>query len=235
MIFLGFLFLPVISQILLTFYSQFFQIGGNDPNDWLLNAPAANFFFVLLTEVMTVGVLALFLRHKHVAFRIATALGKPRWRDIGLSLVGFMVYFGLFAITLIAVEQLFPIDTGQKQALGFEQGISGAGLALAFASLVILPPIAEEIMFRGFFYGTLRSHKVKMVWATVVTSAFFGFLHLFGGDGSGLLWIAFVDTFVLSVVLCNLREHTGTIWASIGLHALKNGFVFLNLFVINAH
>ncbi|HET8671581.1 MAG TPA: CPBP family intramembrane glutamic endopeptidase, partial [Candidatus Saccharimonadales bacterium] len=85
-----------------------------------------------------------------------------------------------------------------------------------------------------FFYGTLRANKMRKWTAMVVTSILFGVLHLFGAAEGGLLWIAFIDTFVLSLVLCHLREENGTIWASIGVHALKNGFVFANLFIINA-
>ncbi|MEK7153780.1 MAG: CPBP family intramembrane glutamic endopeptidase, partial [Patescibacteria group bacterium] len=123
----------------------------------------------------------------------------------------------------------------QEQALGFTRGISGTGLVMAFVSLVILPPLAEEIIFRGFLYGTLRANKVRAGVAILVTSLIFGSLHLFGAAEGGLLWIAFVDTFILSLVLCYFREQNGTIWASVGIHALKNGFVFLNLFIINAH
>jgi hypothetical protein len=141
---------------------------------------------------------------------------------------------GLFVIGLIIIDALFPINTNQEQALGFTRGVDGMELAMAFVGLVILPPIAEEIIFRGFFYGTLRANKIRKWSAIIVTSVLFGALHLFGAADGGLLWIAFVDTFILSVVLCYFREKNGTLWASIGIHALKNGLVFLNLFIINA-
>ena len=230
----SFLVAPAIVQLILMAATSLLGWDSAHADHWLNNSPLANFLYVLLVETFTVGGLYLFTRHRRVSFRKVAALGKFKFRDIGYALLGILMYFGLFAIVLVVVQQIVHINTDQKQALGFEQGVSGMGLALAFVSLVILPPIAEEIMFRGFFYGTLR--KYLSSWpAIIITSAAFASLHLFGAASGGLLWSAFVDVFALSIILCYLREQNGTIWACMGVHALKNGFVFLNLFIINTH
>ena len=67
---------------------------------------------------------------------------------------------------------------------------------------------------------------------TLVTSVIFGALHTLTGK-DGLLWIAAIDTFALSLVLCYLREKTGNLYASMGVHAIKNGIAFLALFVLH--
>jgi membrane protease YdiL (CAAX protease family) len=62
------------------------------------------------------------------------------------------------------------------------------------------------------------------VWvAIVITSALFGFIH---GQ-----WNVGIDVFALSVVLCSLREITGSIWAGILLHMLKNSVAFFIIFI----
>ncbi len=195
----------------------------------------SNFLYVLCTEALTVGFVYWFVNRRKISLRVAAALGQPKWRDIGYVLLGTLVYFGLFTVVYAVVSQIFSINESQKQALGFQQGISGIGLWLAFVSLVILPPIAEEIMFRGFFYGTLRGNGWKVWPSIIMTTTLFASLHLFGASSGGLLWAAFIDVFSLSIVLCYLREQNGTVWSSMGVHALKNGFVFLNLFIIHAH
>lgn len=233
-VFGSFLVIPAIVELTLMWIPPAIGWDTVRAQDWATNSPVANFLYVLCTEVLTVGFVYWFVRGKKVSFRVAAALGKPKWRDIGHALLGLLIYFGLFTLIYAAVSQIFTIDQNQKQALGFEQGVNGVGLWLAFVSLVILPPIAEEIMFRGFFYGTLRSFGVQ-VWPSIIaTTTLFASLHLFGAVSGGLLWSAFVDVFSLSIVLCYLREQNGTIWSSIGVHALKNGFVFLNLFIIHA-
>jgi len=50
-------------------------------------------------------------------------------------------------------------------------------------------------------------------------------------SGQPLLWVAGIDTFILSLVLIYLREKTDSLYASIGLHMLKNTIAFLGLFV----
>jgi membrane protease YdiL (CAAX protease family) len=229
----SFLVAPAIVQLVLMAVPSVLGWDAARTDGWN-DDPVSNFFYVLLVEVLTVGGLYLFTQFKKVSFRQVAAMGKFKPRDIGYALLGILIYFGIFTILLTIVDQFVKLNTDQKQALGFDQGIGGAGLAMAFVSLVILPPIAEEIMFRGFFYGTLR--KRLKAWPTIfITSLFFAGLHLFGAAEGGLLWSAFVDVFALSIVLCYLREQNGSIWASMGVHALKNGFVFLNLFIISAH
>jgi membrane protease YdiL (CAAX protease family) len=203
-------------------------------NDWLVNSPFANFITILIFELFSLGVIALFVNRKRIAFTVATALRRIRWRDLGFGAAGFMAYLGLAMVILTVLPLLLPINADQEQAIGFDTTGNGLTMALAFLGLVVLPPIAEELIFRGFLYGTLRSNKVKAVWATLVTSLMFGALHLLGGTTNELLWIGFADTFVLSLVLCYVREETGSVWACIILHALKNGLVFLNLFVISS-
>ena len=100
-----------------------------------------------------------------------------------------------------------------------------------FLTLVVMAPIAEEIIFRGWLYGKMRNallHKIPEVWgmviSTFIVSLMFGIVHL--------QWNVGVNVFALSVVLCALREITGTIYAGILTHMIKNGVAFFLLYVI---
>jgi membrane protease YdiL (CAAX protease family) len=99
---------------------------------------------------------------------------------------------------------------------------------LAFVTLVVIAPLAEEVLFRGYLYGKLKQY-IPIWLAVIVVSAIFGIFHLFGTDP--IAWNLAVDTFALSVVLCVLRETTGNLWASVLLHMLKNGIAFYLLFI----
>lgn len=233
-ILISFMVLPIITQMIIGAIPSIMGWDSARGSQWISHSTLSNFLYVLIAELLTVSLLVWFVRLKKKSFWQTVALRRPCWKDAGYAGVGILCYFGLFIVVLTVVNLLLPIDTEQQQAIGFERGISGINLGLAFVSLVVLPPIVEEMIFRGYFFGTLRAHKFRLPLAILLTSLFFGALHLFGGGaGSSLLWIAFLDTFVLSVVLCYLREKTGSIWASIAVHALKNGFVFLNLFIIS--
>ena len=73
------------------------------------------------------------------------------------------------------------------------------------------------------------------VWAIIITSLIFASPHLLESGSGGLLWIAGIDTFVLSLVLCWVREKTGRLYAGMGIHALKNTVAFISLFLLHVH
>ena len=145
------------------------------------------------------------------------------WTDIGLAPVGFVAYIMLVTVLLAIAAQVVPGFTpDQVQDVGFKGLTNNTGYLLAFITLVIIAPIAEETLFRGYLYGKLRAHVP--VWAAVLaTSLLFALVH---GQ-----WNVAVDTFALSIVMCGLRELTGSIWAGILLHMLKNAIAFYILFI----
>lgn len=197
---------------------------------WLTDSVYAQFFYVLLAEILTVGALVLFLKRykKGLSF---IGLKRPRFKDIGTAVLAYPVYFIALIVIVAVASQLIPaLDINQEQELGFD-GITGTlPLIVTFISLVVLPPLVEEIMVRGFLFTSLRKH-LSFIGAALVTSIGFGAAHL-SASSSGPLYIAAIDTFVLSMVLCYVREKTGSLWAGIAVHALKNGIAFLSLYIL---
>lgn len=196
---------------------------------WLNNSITARFAFVVIVEALTLGILYGFLRRHKTNF-YTLGLKLPRLRDAGYALAGFAVYLGLYVVSISIVRALVPsLNIDQKQQLGFNNA-GGPLLILVFISLVILPPLTEEILVRGFLYGSLKKHWPKLR-AMLVTSGLFAAAHLQIGNGVPLLWVAAIDTFILSLVLIYLRDKTGSLAASIMLHMIKNGLAFAALFL----
>jgi uncharacterized protein len=147
----------------------------------------------------------------------------PGWLDIGLAPAGFVIYtLATVAITSV-VSQLIPgFDLNQVQETGFGNIAYRYEFMLAFVTLVVIAPIAEEILFRGYLYSKLRKYAPAWV-AVILTSVLFGAIH---GQ-----WNVALDVFALSLVLCVLREITGSVWAGILLHMMKNALAFYVLFI----
>ncbi len=147
----------------------------------------------------------------------------PSWLDLGLAPAGFVVYLLLSAIVMYGATRLIPgFNADQAQDVGFTHLTRYFEYLLAFVTLVVVAPVAEEVLFRGYLYGKLR--KIVPIWAaTTIVSALFGLIH-----GR---WNVAVDVFVLSIVMCSLREMTGSIWAGILLHMMKNGLAFYLIFI----
>lgn len=203
--------------------------------NWLTNSIVAQFVFVLLAEGVTVLLLGLFLRHHKVSFRSLGWNRWPKWSDVGLAALAFVAYFIVLTIVLGIVTSLIPeINTSQKQQLGFTNAAGTGQLILTYLSLAVLPPIVEETVFRGFLYGSLRK-TLTFIQAMLATSVLFGIAHLELGAGAPPLWTAATDVFILSLALVTLRVRTGSLWASVFLHCLKNTIAFLALFVFTVN
>lgn len=197
-------------------------------NAWLRDNVWASFAFVAIVEAITLYLVHLLLKKKSLNFR-SIGFKSPRPKHIAYALCGFGVYFVLYIIALAVIKAFIPgLNLEQKQEIGFNTTTSGISLLPVFLSLVILPPITEEIVARGFLFGGLRT-KLSFIPAAIVTSILFASPHL-AASSVGLLWVAGIDTFMLSLVLCYLREKTGSLWPSIGVHMLKNGLAFIVLF-----
>lgn len=162
------------------------------------------------------------------------------WQRLKLSdflyaLSGFGLYFLLYVVVALVAQVLSPsIDFEQQQQLGFEVTRAPLELTMVFVALVIVPPLAEEILMRGFLYSGLVTKWPKWI-ATLIVSVLFAVAHLQFGSGAPLLWVAAIDTFALSLVLVYLREKTGGLGAPILLHMLKNGIAFTLLFIIGTN
>jgi membrane protease YdiL (CAAX protease family) len=197
----------------------------------LENSAGYQFAFVLFIEAFSIGMLYLFLKRRQTTWR-AIGWVKPRFRDIGYALGGFAAYFAVYALVVYnLLTTYFPqIDTEQAQDLGFSKSTAGPELIFVFLSLVILPPLVEEILVRGFLFTGLRT-KLPAIYAAIAASLVFAAAHLQWGSGQPLLWTAAADTFVLSMVLIALRHKTGSLWPGIGVHFIKNGLAFLALFI----
>ena len=156
----------------------------------------------------------------------------PTFLEIFISPFAFVAYFLLTMVTMSIARVVFSVDMQQKQVIPFSQSMLATHwqFIMAFVVLVVLAPIVEELLYRGYLYGKLRNSF--SIWLSIIiTSIAFGAAHLWAGPDSPLQWAVAVDTFTLSLVMCATREYTGAIWVPIMMHMAKNGIAFYFLFV----
>lgn len=224
----------ILAGLVLFVYPALRHWPHSQAMDWLTNSVVAQFLYLLLASGGILAALHLFLKRYDWSFA-GIGLKRPRWRDLAYGLMAVPVYYLLYLVTIGLATHFLPgLNVDQKQQIGFDNLSGAVPYILAFISLVILPPLTEEIMVRGFLYGSLKK-AMKVLPGALLTSLIFASAHLPEGGATGPLYIAAVDTFVLSLVLIYLREKTGSLWASITLHAIKNGIAFVALFVVTAH
>ena len=89
--------------------------------------------------------------------------------------------------------------------------------------VVFLAPFVEEMLFRGLVFGNLRS-KSRAV-AYVVSCLLFALLHVWQfavTSGDVTYFLLMVQYLVPGLVLAWAYDYSGTLWASIALHAASN-------------
>lgn len=146
----------------------------------------------------------------------------PTFVDLGLAPVGYAVYLVLATILTYLMSIFTWFDANQAQDVGFGYYITDIDRICAMLAVVFIAPLAEELIMRGWLYGKLR-RKWGIVAAILLTSLAFAVMH---GQ-----WNVGVSVFALSIVLCTLREITGTIWSGVLLHMLSNGIAFYLLYI----
>lgn len=155
----------------------------------------------------------------------------PRWRDIALAPLAFIVSMIATAVVMGIAASLLPgVDLETEQQVGFENLTERYEMLLAFFTLVVLAPVCEELLFRGYLYGRVRRYY-NALWTIALTSVVFGLMHVYAGPGMPLQWNVMIGTTVLAIFIGLLREYTGSIWAGILLHMIKNAVAFFILFV----
>lgn len=156
------------------------------------------------------------------------------WSDMGIGVLSLLPYYLLTFVLVGGLSALFTfIDTAQPQDLPYQNLVERIDFMVAFIALVVLAPVAEELLFRGYFLGKMTTLINRWV-AVFLTALVFGLLHLPGEvttSGITWQWAVMIDTFTLGLVLGALRIWTGSVWAGILLHMLKNALAYFFLFV----
>lgn len=128
------------------------------------------------------------------------ALGSYWFVVAGILVVQFM--FSLAAITLTELVAPWMDDS--------LAGVGQGNLLLALIGIVILPPLVEEITFRGILLERFAV-KWRVGVAVIVSAVFFGILHA-DPIGAGMF----------GVVTGLLYLRTGSLWPGILIHFVNN-------------
>ena len=158
-----------------------------------------------------------------------TRAGKPLSHLIGVGIL--LGGFSSFLTGLIfAVHSLVPF--GQGLAVWDEVRVAPRDLAFYFdllATSLIIPPLVEEIMARGYMRVRLVE-SYGAIGGVVLTGLIFALAHGKFISTDPLLAIFMVALVVSSVSWTWIAHSTGSLIPSMVGHALTNGFATLYLF-----
>lgn len=219
----------LISIVLVGMFAAF----GMTPASLQNSASKKSLFLIVNQAILSLGLLAYLVAQMRVRFQ------SPFWRTIGWrplqtgTIPRRVVYLGLilggFSISLLV--QLASAALQTKAKLPIQEYFQDPRSALLLMLMsILLAPLVEETVFRGYLYPVLaRSFGVGA--GVVVTGTLFGLLHapqLWGGWGQILLLIG------VGIIFTAARAISRTVVASYILHVSYNSFLFI-AFLVASH
>jgi len=154
---------------------------------------------------------------------------EPRpLRRAALGVVGFLMVFPLMHMAWWVMVVLGPalrVPLEPQQVLVFAAGLSPLGFAFVLLNAVVVAPLAEELLFRGFLYAALRRYAGPL-GAISVSAAIFALLHDYP--------LGLPPLFLLGFLLAYLYERTGSLAAPIAAHAANNLYSMLVVYLVGA-
>ena len=142
-----------------------------------------------------------------------TFVGNAKTRDLVLfALLALLVSFFIDPLLLP-----FRQPTGLNKIMMNEMTGLIAPNFLSFILIVILPPILEELLFRGVILdGLLKNMSSRL--AILISSALFGVIHMNP--------LQFVTAFILGLLIGWVYQKTRSLLACMIMHATTNGIAW---------
>lgn len=167
-------------------------------------------FTMLMTFFVMLGCIALFIRLKKGSFREFMAIKGFGWGQF----LGFGVALLLLNALITGVTnwlELEPMDFMNELAS------SASSLWLLVFVIVVVVPIYEELMFRGFIWSALAGTRLGVWGTSIITSIIFALVH---GQYGVIEW---VGIFLLAMLFSLARIRSGSLLLPMTLHMMNNG------------
>lgn len=151
-----------------------------------------------------------------------------------LRLVLFGIGLGLLALFLNGIVGILFVSLGIRQNQASLYPLfpgDYAGQALFLIGAAVLAPIGEEVLFRGYLFGSLRrlagDSRTGIAIAYGVSALVFALSHSLAAT-EGLIGLL-VPSFLIGLVFAWGFDRSGSLVPAIIAHAINNGIAFLAL------
>ena len=178
--------------------------------------------FLLISSILTVLVLILVYKIKKRNYKEELLINKTSKFNIVFAIIlGVACWlFNSGALSLIDEAGLFS-----SQFQYMEEVLSPLGSGSVIMSIItigIVAPFAEEFLFRGIIYNTLKK-KISIKWTIIIQAVLFGVFHgnLIQGSYATLLGIVFGY----------VTYKTKSLWPAVIIHMVNNLIATMFMYV----
>ncbi len=222
-IFFGFISLVTVQGLMALHYAPHQRLSSAELEKYLISNPK----FAIGSMVIWYAALFFFLY-----ITLSVLRGHPFWECLGWRKIKTRVgearrnpltYFlwgcGLsFFVAIVSSQMKTPDNIPMEELFKYRQ------TALLFMAMaVVVAPLVEETLFRGYLYP-LFARSFGIAPGIVITGVLFGLMH---GAQLGWTW-SLVSTLVLvGIIFTAVRARTGSVFASYLMHLGYNSLISL--------
>jgi membrane protease YdiL (CAAX protease family) len=204
-----------LALLLTTIMQPLSQVAATPPGTPGVSEVALGIFF----QLMLCCVLLVYLvhvRHLHPVelFGFTIVPWKPLAITLLLTLLPMFLIVGATAVLSNDwLQRLTPGAQEQDLVRAFMQSDDTLLRVLIVLAAVVVAPVVEETLFRGFIYGVLKRYT-DAPFAALLSGLFFAIIHMHTGS--------LMPLWVLALFFCVVYEITGCLLAPMILHAIFN-------------
>lgn len=177
---------------------------------------------LIATEVIIFLIPVLYAIYIKADIKNTFSLRLPRVRDIFGAIFIWLGGYFLINITTQILLALFPQGADVLEAVN--SSVMMDSLLASLIVVALIPALCEEVLFRGFLLGAFKGKSKKSkIWAVITVGVLFGIMHL--------NFIRIVPTAMLGILFAYCALVTRSIWTSVFMHFLNNGFSVCVLYI----
>ncbi len=197
------------------------EMTGSQINDYIMG----NILLVsLISDVILIAVMIIVGRIKKLDFKTRWNINKPDLKNTVFPMLSaFLFSLGLCCAT--DGTDLGNSNTILKSVDYFSGKAPFLGIIMTIINLLILAPIAGEIMCRGIMVNELKT-KFSPVASMVISAVIFGAMHVVAGG----IYLA-ITAAVMGLIFGLTYIKTGSLISAIIVHMAANipDFIFMSL------
>jgi len=172
----------------------------------------------LVNTLTVVGLVTLLVRVRRYPVRDYLALTWPPARPVQIALAGLVV--------LLCTSDLISYLLGRPLVPPVMVDVyRTARLPWLLLALVVLAPLGEETLIRGFLYKGIADSRAGPIVAIIVSSFAWALLHV------QYDWYGIVSVAVIGLYLGGVRYKTASVLVTMLLHALANAIATVEVVV----
>lgn len=174
--------------------------------------------FGSVVYLVILSVILFSLRARHIQVWRFFGLHRVRFRKaLGLAVGLLLAGYPLVVLAFVIAQAALGIEAQRQEIVEYFIGVSNNADLLSIAMTlflgIVLAPVAEELIFRGYIYGVFKRY-LGMWLALLLNAALFAVVHLNLASLPAL--------FVLAACFTIAYEITGSLLVNIFMHSLFN-------------